>query len=297
MSLTTVTIALDNKLRTLRCKNKDEISSEDDEEEEDEEEDEDEVENKSVLTRKTLKSNVLKLKNKIQPLTLLDDIPYADESPERILISSAGSAVKQPQQQQHLKMVKQNSFKGANTSYLTNQQEVTKKSSLETILQAKKQHNNSDQGVDGLSTTSSDTDTSTTSNSAVQMNADVFRKMNRILTNLERNTTKMNRSLSLNYKSQQKGGDCCCHVNHRLMNRGVYPSMTKDEKTDKNLKKRNSQENALNGGGSKAHTRRYGNRSIRRRHTVGGSHDYSPKFIDPRGNEVTPCHNYVMRLE
>lgn len=77
--------------------------------------------------------------------------------------------------------------------------------------------------------------------------------------------------------------------------------LTKDEKTDKNnMKKRHSQEGALNVGSGKGSgggvvTRRYGNRSIRRRHTVGGTHDYSPRGGEQKGEHYrTPCHNYVM---
>lgn len=93
----------------------------------------------------------------------------------------------------------------------------------------------------------------------------------RILTNLEHLERKysLNRSLSLNYKSHK--GECCCSTKHNRL------SLTKDEKTDKNISKRkqlhdttnivNSQSSA--NGNTKYRKHHNGNRSIRRRHTIG----------------------------
>lgn len=354
MSLNTVTLVLDNKLRTLRSSMDENTTDGDDDD------DDDDAKRKHPVTakRKSLgenggqekhqslfKSNKWKVKHfaKNQPLTVFDDnIPYADESPERsmtvipgpttitttatapataVAVTTTTTTTTTINNNPSRLPIRQNSFKNAVSGA--------------DDLHKEQQSNNSDQGVDGLSSTSSDeTDTSTTSSVQMTVDPEMLRKMNRILTNLERNTTKMNRSLSLNYKNVQKGGDCCCHVNHRLMNRvstaatmmlaaglgnnggsggggvGVVTSggLTKDEKTDKNnMKKRHSQEGALNGtgraagvssggggGGGGVVARRYGNRSIRRRHTVGGTHDYSPRGGTGGENYRTPCHNYVM---
>lgn len=335
MSLNTVTLTLDNKLRSLR-------SSMDENTTGDEEEDEDKVgADRQPVNAKRRSAGESGLEKRIkdehqslfravssgtkwrakhltknQPLTVFDDnIPYADESPERSMNLIPGPTTTAAQTTtitlmnnsggggSRLPPIRQNSFKSAVTS---------------TATQKVDNQNNSDQGVDGLSSSSDETDTSTTSSVQMTVDPEMLRKMNRILTNLERNT-KMNRSLSLNYKNVQRGGECCCHVNHRLMQRGASSGLTKDEKTDKNnMKKRHSQEGALNGGGGGAGggggtavsvgkggatgatsgggvvARRYGNRSIRRRHTVGGTHDYSPRGGGGGENYRTPCHDHVM---
>lgn len=95
----------------------------------------------------------------------------------------------------------------------------------------------------------------------------------RILTNLEHLERKysLNRSLSLNYKSHK--GECCCSSRER--NR---LTLTKDEKTDKNISKRKQLHDTTNvvnsqnssNGLTKYRKHHNGNRSIRRRHTVGG---------------------------
>lgn len=251
MSLTTVTIALDNKLKSLRCS----------------------------LDSSTQDSSEVDAPLRSQALSIGDNLPYADESPERSLLSVKMKPLGR-------EMPKHKAPPG-----------VSSKKDVEPVLGVGVGGGEKTVDDDDVSTSSSssstsgDTDTSTTS-IPIHIDSEVLRKMNRILTNLERNTTKMNRSLSLNYKSQQKGGECCCHVNHRVINR---VPLTKDEKTDKNInKKRHSQE------AKGHHHRRYDNRSIRRRHTVGGTHDYSPKYIErtgntPMDNYSTPCRNYVMR--
>lgn len=349
MSLNTVTITLDNKLRSLRSSMDENTTDGDDDEDDEQQHQQKHLQPPGNAKRKSagdsglekhqslFKTNKWKVKhfNKNQPLTVFDDnIPYADESPERSMAVIPGSTVITSNAASVPVItttnttgprlpIRQNSFKNAVSGGGVGESGgALGNSDLKQI----ENQNNSDQGVDGLSSTSSDeTDTSTTSSVQMTVDPEMLRKMNRILTNLERNTTKMNRSLSLNYKNVQKGGDCCCHVNHRLMNRasaggvvgvgsgvGVVTSnsssgLTKDEKTDKNnMKKRHSQEGALNGMGKGQATasatsgsggmvaRRYGNRSIRRRHTVGGTHDYSPRGGAGGENYRTPCHNYVM---
>lgn len=344
MSLNTVTLTLDNKLRSLRS-SMDENTTGEDEEDDDRELGADRQQPVNAKRRSAGESGLEKrIKDehqslfravssgskwrakhltKNQPLTVFDDnIPYADESPERSMNLIPGPTATAAVQTttitltnnsttgsgggSRLPPIRQNSFKSAVTA---------------TATQKADNQNNSDQGVDGLSSSSDETDTSTTSSVQMTVDPEMLRKMNRILTNLERNT-KMNRSLSLNYKNVQRGGECCCHVNHRLMQRGTSSGLTKDEKTDKNnMKKRHSQEGALNGGGGGAGgggaavsvgkvgvtgttttggggggvvARRYGNRSIRRRHTVGGTHDYSPRGGGGGENYRTPCHDHVM---
>ncbi|XP_055709392.1 rho GTPase-activating protein 21 isoform X3 [Phlebotomus papatasi] len=247
MSLTTVTIALDNKLKSLRCS----------------------------LDSSTQDSSEVDAPLRSQALSIGDNLPYADESPERSLLSVKMKPLGR-------EMPKHKAPPG-----------VSSKKDVEPVLgvvvgSGEKAVDDDISTSSSSSSTSGDTDTSTTS-IPIHIDSEVLRKMNRILTNLERNTTKMNRSLSLNYKSQQKGGECCCHVNHRVINR---VPLTKDEKTDKNInKKRHSQE------AKGHHHRRYDNRSIRRRHTVGGTHDYSPKYIErtDKGSGLN-CPGHVMRL-
>lgn len=121
--------------------------------------------------------------------------------------------------------------------------------------------------------------------------------MSRMLSNLEKKAHhlerkfSLNRSLSLNYKNH-KNYECCCRANNYYNNNNSVRSrlsLTKDEKTDKNISKRrqlqdsNSNSNISNNGGSgvvnNKTLRRHGgkDRSIRRRHTVGGAHDYYGK--------------------
>jgi hypothetical protein len=192
-----------------------------------------------------------------RPLTMGENIPFADESPERPLIQARVKPIRQ-------------SISGE------------KKESLD------------QKNCSKLSLDSSDTDSSTTSNyrermrSVIRLEDSVLRKVNRILTNLEHLERKysLNRSLSLNYKSHRSNAaaannnsECCC------ANKGdkTRLSLTKDEKTDKNINKRRQLHDTTNtasnlqatGGGSKYRRHSNGsNRSIRRRHTVGGVHDY-----------------------
>lgn len=124
----------------------------------------------------------------------------------------------------------------------------------------------------------------------------------RILTNLEHLERKysLNRSLSLNYKSQRSStnnNECCCNANKSDKSR---LSLTKDEKTDKNINKRRQLHDTTNtsnlqssgnvSGGAKYRRHSNGSRSIRRRHTVGGTHDYPAIIIKTdRGN----CQSFV----
>jgi hypothetical protein len=174
-----------------------------------------------------------------------------------------------------------------------------------------------------VSISSDDTDTSTTSNpreaitpATYRIDTEVLRKMNRILTNLERKANNLerkfslNRSLSLNYKNH-KNNECCCRsrgleeilgapkflpdnnsvsVNNSLNLRSRL-SLTKDEKTDKNINRRRQIHDVNNtSSASNDSNESYGivvqchaptaqqrrRQSIRRRHTVGGTQDYCP---------------------
>jgi hypothetical protein len=201
-----------------------------------------------------------------RPLTLGENIPFADESPERPLIQARVKPIRQ-------------SISGEK-----------QKGELH--------HEHKDRNCSKLSLDSSDTDSSTTSNyrermqSVIRLEDSVLRKVNRILTNLEHLERKysLNRSLSLNYKSHRSNNaansECCC------ANKGEKArfSLTKDEKTDKNINKRRQLHDTTNttsslqatggGGGSKYRRHSNGsNRSIRRRHTVGGVHDYPAPII------------------
>lgn len=131
--------------------------------------------------------------------------------------------------------------------------------------------------------------------------------MSRMLSNLEKKAHhlerkfSLNRSLSLNYKNH-KNYECCCRTNNYYNNNNSLRSrlsLTKDEKTDKNISKRrqlqdsNSNSNISNNGGSghKTHRRHGGkDRSIRRRHTVGGAHDY----YDKDEHILTNCDRFIV---
>lgn len=122
----------------------------------------------------------------------------------------------------------------------------------------------------------------------------------RILTNLEHLERKysLNRSLSLNYKSHRSNAnECCCNANKA--DKSARLSLTKDEKTDKNINKRrqlydttntNNQQSSGNASGNAKYRRHSnGSRSIRRRHTVGGTHDYPAIIKTDRGN----CQSFI----
>lgn len=171
---------------------------------------------------------------------------------------------------------------------------------------------------------SSDTDTSTTSNPREQLGKEdirnEMREMSRLLFNLERKASNLerkihlNRSLSLNYKNH-KNTECCCRTTNTNYNNlhnsslGIRSrlSLTKDEKTDKNISKRrqlldnnlspsNSAVQITGGNGTNmtagGKTRRHNGkeRSIRRRHTVGGSHDY---YLSNKHGATNECERYI----
>ncbi len=116
--------------------------------------------------------------------------------------------------------------------------------------------------------------------------------------------TKLNRSLSLNYRNHRD--DCSCNTlngNQSLRNSASNKlstknrfSLTKDEKTDKNISKKRQWQDMR----SYRHHRHTtgsssGNRSIKRRHTVGGTHDYVTKLNNDTGatGGGRHCHGYL----
>lgn len=223
-----------------------------------------------------------------RPLTLGENIPFADESPERPLIQARVKPIRQS-------LTNNSSNSSSNSSNISEKlqqtpQKPTEMVHLEMVVgQSQKENKNNSK----LSVSSDDTDSSTTSNyrermrSVIRLEDSVLRKVNRILTNLEHLERKysLNRSLSLNYKSHRSNNnnnECCCNnasSKGGVVDKSTRLSLTKDEKTDKNINKRRQLHDTTNsggnlqssGGGSKY--RRNGSRSIRRRHTVGGTHD------------------------
>lgn len=236
MSLTTVTLALDDKLRSLRNSSFDS--------------------DKDLDLDTSIDSTI-----NHQPLTLGENIPFADESPERPLIQSRS------------KPVRVSTYSIPTSRYTTRlySHGSTSPNSPQDALSSSQSHSSQENVKVGTTSVSSDdTDASTTSNpmefpSSVRIDRDMIREMNRILTTLERKATKLNRSLSLNYKNHK--GECCCNnsINNNYRQGNRLP-LTKDEKTDKNINKKRQIQDGK--------SRRYTNRSIKRRHTVGGTHDY-----------------------
>uniref|UniRef100_A0A182MZI8 Rho-GAP domain-containing protein n=1 Tax=Anopheles dirus TaxID=7168 RepID=A0A182MZI8_9DIPT len=436
MSLKTVTIALDNKLRSLRDSS---IDSDRDQA----------LESDGDLSgggyggtgRHSLHQQWSHMGRASRPLTLGENIPYADESPERPLIqgrakphrtsvptnnnnhhqeeigvtTTAATPPKQQQQQQLKKALppahSQKSLDSGGTvnsgttndSCLTlvNEADATLVDGSVAAVVTVEDAVGSPKGARNVSLSSDETDTSTTSNPREKLTAATYRidteklkKMNRILTQLERKANNLerkfnlNRSLSLNYKSP-KTIDCCCLTHHGLP-AASHPSqaplahccqhqqqvqqqqvqqvqqqqqqqlisnslnnnnstachnhngagggtvvslrsrfsLTKDEKTDKNINRRRqihdttvvpspvASSSTCAGNGNASHgsnsdsggepcpgpqliltaatvaaappsaassqrqRRHVGSRSIRRRHTVGGTHDYYPSKIN-----------------
>ncbi|XP_039451855.1 uncharacterized protein LOC120430783 isoform X5 [Culex pipiens pallens] len=336
-----------------------------------------------------------------RPLTLGENIPYADESPERPLIQSRAKPLRQlSNSNANGNFVKPCTEKtnssgnlGSNTLNNNSQADdsvrsahsqksldsngggggtgTTNSSTNDSCVTLMNDHlddlddldANSDK-VNNISISSDDTDTSTTSNprekltaaaSTYRIDNEVLKKMNRILTNLERKANNLerkfnlNRSLSLNYKNH-KNLECCCghhhgvgavvpgtnipvqccnNNNNNLQNHGNNNnnnsvsvnnslnvrsrlSLTKDEKTDKNINRRRqihdvshtcvpagpqiiltpaATTTASAQPSSGRHRRQMGNRSIRRRHTVGGTHDYSAgnAAVTAAGGKVQAC--------
>lgn len=263
MSLTTVTIALDNKLRSLRNSSLDSDHLDLDDKVDDDDDDVDD--------------------NDRHALSLGENIPYADESPERPLIQ--------------VRSKPQRSIGGGSSGRITTASTTPPISCSSSPQSESSQENVIVMQKKNIKNISSDeTDASTTSNTreilpAMRIDTEVLREMNRILTNLERKATKLNRSLSLNYKNHK--GDCCCNnissTNHRITTSNRF-SLTKDEKTDKNISKKRQLQDIKNHRRSNA-----GNRSIKRRHTVGGTHDYSStKIVNEADETMTNCQGFVV---
>ncbi|XP_062700291.1 uncharacterized protein LOC109428467 isoform X2 [Aedes albopictus] len=394
MSLKTITITLDNKLRSLR-------NSSIDDSDRDVVDTMLESDNSSScysasggtggagpLGGGTNSTPTRRSVHHSRPLTLGENIPYADESPERPLIQTRAK----PLRQQHNNNNNNGNFPKAavdsssnsnlvnnnnNTSYgsagnaddsvksAQSQKSIdsggTTTNSNDSCVTLVNEDDDEDDKVNNISISSDDTDTSTTSNprekltSTYRIDTEVLKKMNRILTNLERKANNLerkfnlNRSLSLNYKNHKNLECCCghavpaapgavipcCHNNNNLhghqnqnnnsissgggsvmsMNGGLNLRsrlmLTKDEKTDKNINRRRQihdvSQTVPMGGEAAAGTccgaattgpqiiltpsaavnpptggrtrRQMGNRSIRRRHTVGGTHDYGATTV------------------
>ena len=327
MSLTTVTLALDDKLRSLRNSsfdsNKDHLDTSID----------------ATTTTTTCESaTTTTASNQIsqpivatavvalaQPLSLGENIPFADESPERPLIQPRSKPVRISAYTQPTARYTTRLYSQGSTS--------TSPNSPQDLLSSSQSHSSDSQeqlivssgnvGVGTVGTTaaidlgnhtssasSDDTDASTTSNpmeqfpASVRIDRDMIREMNRILTTLERKATKLNRSLSLNYKNHK--GECCCNgnnsnnntnynngnlingnTNYRQTNRSAS-TLTKDEKTDKNINKKRQIQDGK--------SRRYTNRSIKRRHTVGGTHDYDVNKSSQNNRCSQQGHNTMMQM-
>lgn len=218
-------------------------------------------------------TNIRNLKlESLQPLTMTDEnIPYADDSPDQqpALIPPI-NAVK----------VHRSQLQGIPTSMRYKAWHSTSTdTNIADLLLVPKSYTNPIDSVDTKSTnsiSSDDTDESNTSdlieNQTIRINREMIREMNRILTTLERKATKLNRSLSLNIKYHNS--ECCCnnvvnnsnHSSCRSIAATQRYSLTKDEKTDKNINKKRQIQDIKN--------KRYTNRPIKRRHTVGGIHYY-----------------------
>uniref|UniRef100_A0A336MS25 CSON003263 protein n=1 Tax=Culicoides sonorensis TaxID=179676 RepID=A0A336MS25_CULSO len=278
MSLKTVTVTLDNKLRSLRDIKIDANNQHDSD---------NRLTNNENLNPSSNRSHL----GLHRPLTLGENIPYADESPERPLIQPRAKP---------LRMYNNNN--------------------INTIVSDPTKNSLIDDSKTEISS-SSDTDTSTTSNPREKLaKEDIrneMREMNRMLLNLERKASNLerkihlNRSLSLNYKNH-KNNECCCRTPNMHYNNlhnstlGIRSrlSLTKDEKTDKNISKRrqllDSNLSPSNSAGqittsgsattinnkSRRHSGK--DRSIRRRHTVGGSHDYN------KHGAINDCERYIV---
>ncbi|XP_055617345.1 uncharacterized protein LOC129762815 isoform X2 [Toxorhynchites rutilus septentrionalis] len=433
MSLKTVTLTLDHKLRSLRNSS---IDSDRDVAETTLESDCDNSSscysaNAGTVAVTTTGTPTRRSVHHSRPLTLGENIPYADESPERPLIQSRSKPLRQlsntngnfPKSSDLSNSnsslfnnntssvgssptggngagVLNGSVKSAHsdksidsssggggmmtTTVTANSSGNTTNDSCVTLVNEEEDGDDEEDKVNNISLSSDDTDTSTTSNPREKLTAatyridtEVLKKMNRILTNLERKANNLerkfnlNRSLSLNYKNH-KNLECCC--GHTVANSGAIPSaqccnnnnnnnnmhnqqnnnnsvsvhnslnvrsrlsLTKDEKTDKNINRRrqihdvsqtapvsgegvccgaehhqhhtsqqqqhqqqqgpqiiltptpvNPQPNGGGGGGGR-HRRQVGSRSIRRRHTVGGTHDYcSNKIVNNHGHNGMQC--------
>ncbi|XP_055589672.1 uncharacterized protein LOC129741867 isoform X3 [Uranotaenia lowii] len=413
MSLNVVTIALDHKLRSIRNS-----SIDSDRDLVDTTTLESDGDNSSSCYSSnnggiTLRSSTptRRSMHHSRPLTLGENIPYADESPERPLIPTRSKPLRQNSGASGGGPFKKSSPDSGSNNNLVNNNNTSGSTQQDDSVKSAQSQKSIDSGGTGTTTTgtnstndscvtlindldleeedkvnnisvsSDDTDTSTTSNprekltSTYRIDTEVLKKMNRILTNLERKANNLerkfnlNRSLSLNYKNHKNLVECCCvahvaatgqccnnnnnnnsscqnnlHSGHNqsqnLTNNNSSTGnvamvrsrllMTKDEKTDKNINRRRQihdvsqtvlvgagtmccagghhgsslgpgpgmisssaggqgpqiiltptannqqqqQQQSSNVGGGGRQRRQLGNRSIRRRHTVGGTHDY-----------------------
>lgn len=205
----------------------------------------------------------------MQPLTIGDEtIPYADDSPDQPALPAINDKPAETQVHNYPYVTIRNKpWNPANSNRLIGPKAYRTQDAIDA------------KSIKSISSDDNDTDESNTSdhdgNQTIRINSEVIREMNRILTTLERKATKLNRSLSLNIKYHHN--ECCCNSGHIMSNsnhsscRSIAMnrySLTKDEKTDKNInlaKKRQIQDNNHK-------NRRYTNRPIKRRHTVGGIH-------------------------
>ncbi|XP_058127425.1 uncharacterized protein LOC131290650 [Anopheles ziemanni] len=246
MSLKTVTIALDNKLRSLRNSSIDD--SDRDLALECSEGDLSSVGSGNV--RHSLHQQY-HMGRTARPLTLGENIPYADESPERPLVQSrskplrqsgkgAGSGMLMAHSGEDVPLKKASSAglgceAGSSTHSSTNDSCLTLVNETDAlVVGAGGDHGDTTAHEDDAASelvgvgrsnmvlSSDETDSSTTSNphekltaTTYRIDTEVLKKMNRILTQLERKANNLerkfnlNRSLSLNYKSP-KAVDCCC---------------------------------------------------------------------------------------
>lgn len=249
MSLTEVTLQFEDYLRTIR----------------------------NGENRKSSDEKLLKDQN---PLTMSGNIPYADESPERPIIQTRAKPPrsKYSKSQTNLPQPPQTPTTTTTTTVTNTANTMTTKMIPPPLPKESIRSSNS---LDNLTvdekppltpntTSSDDTDASTTSKDptpSIRIDTEVLREMNQILKDLGKFKTKLNRSLSLNYKNHKD--DCCCNSAYHRQGGGGRFSLTKDEKTDKNISKKRQLQDRSH------HRRTVGNGSIKRRHTVGGTHDYS----------------------
>lgn len=218
----------------------------------------------------------------LQPLTIGDEsIPYADDSPDQPTIPTIAERPMETQPHSYPYVTIRNKpWNPANSNRIISTKSYRNQEPIDT------------KSINSISSDDNDTDESNTSdtdgNRTIRINSEVIREMNRILTTLERKATKLNRSLSLNIKYHHN--ECCCNNSGHILSNSSNQSscrsiaamnrysLTKDEKTDKNInlaKKRQIQDNNQK-------NRRYINRPIKRRHTVGGIHyGYNNKNTHP----------------
>lgn len=206
----------------------------------------------------------------LQPLTMADDsIPFADDSPDQPILPPIAT-----------KTLRGQTIAVSSSPWYKSREATASEIPLTDLLINSKAYSKAQDTVDAKSInsiSSDDTDESNTSdlieNQTLRTNCEMILEMTRILTTLERKATKLNRSLSLNIKYHN--GDCCCNNVMSSSNPGSCRSiannhrysLTKDEKTDKNINKKRQIQDIKN--------KRYTNRPIKRRHTVGGIHYYN----------------------